>query len=74
MFDLDPTSGAVVRSGANLLVAAWLDFGESRYAARVWFGLPGTDLSGATYGPNFSAHIDQMKTIPRQLAECFGIA
>jgi hypothetical protein len=28
----------------------------------------------ATHGPNLAAHIDQVKAVPRQLAERFGIA
>ena len=33
-----------------------------------------TMLCVATHGPNLAAHIDELETIPRQLAECFQIA
>ena len=34
----------------------------------------GTTLCVATHGPNLAAHIYELETIPRQLAECFPIA
>jgi hypothetical protein len=31
-------------------------------------------LFAAAHGPNLAAHIDEVEAVPRQFAECFGIA